>query len=146
MDAIKHIALFCGMILLCFGVKTEAAWAGSSEAVLLEIPEGDTAFLIDQKINKAWWITGECKRSIPLEPSKNAQSTQVLSKKLSENVTLGSRQIQLQQQFRFNLAPSEASVDVYSSVRGGWSSVPVEVNLTCDQNPTCRARMELPEC
>ena len=146
MNAIKHIALFLGIVLFSLGWVTGTAWAGLSKAVLLEIPGGDTAFVVDKSVNKAWWVTGECKRSVPLESSTKASQTHFVSKKISENVTLGSRQIQLQQQFRFNLASPEASVDVYSSVRGGWSSIPVEVNETCNLEPICRARMELPEC
>ena len=40
-----------------------------------------------------------------------------------EDVTLGSRQIRLRQQFRFDLASTPPSVSVYSSVRSGWSPV-----------------------
>jgi len=116
---------------------------------MLEIIEGDTAFMVDKQAHKAWWIVGECRRPIPLEAksssSKNSNKS-MSSKVISEDVKLGSRHITLEQQFRFNLATPPASVEVYNSMRGGWSSVPVQVNATCSDTATCRSRMELPEC
>ncbi len=146
MNAIKHIALFCGIVLLAIGVIPQPATANQENIVFLDIPEGDTSFIVDEAKSMAWWVTGECKRPLPLEKRKNNKKQTFTSIKASKNVNIGSRQIKLSQQFRFNLAPSQASVDVYSSVRGGWSSIAVEVNETCTQEQTCRARMELPEC
>ena len=111
---------------------------------MLEIIEGDTAFMVDKQAYKAWWVVGECRRPIPLE-GKNSNKS-MSSKVISEDVKLGSRHVRLEQQFRFNLAKTPASVEVYNSMRGGWSSVPVQVNATCSTTATCRSRMELPEC
>jgi len=116
---------------------------------MLEIIDGDTAFLVDETAQKAWWIVGECRRSIPIETSAKTSKTQnnsLTSKIISDDVRIGSRQVTLQQQFRFNLAIRPASVDVYNSVRGVWSSIPVEVNQTCTVDAACRRRAELPEC
>lgn len=122
-----------------------------AEAVMLEIIDGETAFRVDEKQNKAWWIVGQCQRPIPLETSKalgkkSNQSNVLLSKVISDDVRMGSRQIALRQQFRFNLANTPATVDVFNSVRGGWSQVPVRVIDACSTKPTCRALAELPEC
>ena len=134
------LAIFAGFYSLAHSARG---------AVMLEIIEGDTAFMVDEQAYKAWWIVGECRRPIPLEgetsQEKNSNKT-MSSTVMSEDVTLGSRQIQLEQQFRFNLAKTPASVEVYNSMRGGWSSVPVQVNETCSATASCRARMELPEC
>lgn len=127
----------------------------ATEAVVLEIIDGETAFRVDEKTNKAWWIVGECQRPIPMEMSKlssqssdkkSNQSNVLLSKVISDDVRMGSRQIALRQQFRFNLANTSATVDVFNSVRGGWSQVPVRVIDACSTKPTCRALAELPEC
>jgi len=116
---------------------------------MLEIIDGETAFLVDERAEKAWWIVGECRRPIPVDvqgSSSKTQNNSITSKMISEDVRIGSRQVKLQQQFRFNLATRPASVDVYNSVRGGWSSVPVQVNETCMADAACRRRTELPEC
>ncbi len=116
----------------------------------LDIIGGDTAFIVDKQAQKAWWVKGECRAPIPIETSKSSgtplNSAPMTSKLMSETVSLGSRQIRLQQQFRFNLATPLPSVDVYSSVRGGWSPIPVQVTTTCSVDMTCRQRTELPEC
>lgn len=116
---------------------------------MLEIIDGDTSFMVDEKAYKAWWVVGECRRALPLEKPKvssNKSINSMTSKMISEDVRIGSRPVELRQQFRFNMAIRPASVEVYNSVRGGWSSVPVQVNETCDQDTACRSRMELPEC
>lgn len=146
MNAIKHIALFCGIALLALGVFPKPVMANAYDVVFLDIPDGDTSFIVDKNNSMAWWVTGECKRPLPLETKNNTKKHIFTSIKSSKNVNMGSRQIKLTQQFRFNLAQSQETVDVYSSVRGGWSSIAVEVNETCAQDQTCRARMELPEC
>ena len=112
--------------------------------VMLEILDGDTAFLIDTKKQRAWWVVGECRRIIPLEASSSSEK--LMSRPMVEDVTLGSRQIKLRQQFRFNLASTPPSVTIFSSVRSGWSPVPVQRNDACTTQSDCRARMELPEC
>ena len=149
---VTEMRVFLLISLLILGLVTQnTAFAGaSSSKVMLEIKEGDTAFMVDQKAQKAWWIVGECRRPLPIS-SKLSQSGKtsnktMMSEKIIEDVRLGSRQIRLQQQFRFDLASDPVSVSVYSSVRGGWSPVPVQVNQTCAADAICRSRMELPEC
>lgn len=128
------------------GVEALAA----DDVVHLDVIGGDTAFIVNKQAQKAWWVTGECLRPIPIENRDKAEKTGSISlltsKMMSETVSLGSRQIRLQQQFRFDLATPIPSVDVYSSVRGGWSPIPVQVTTTCSGNTTCRQRTELPEC
>lgn len=120
---------------------------------MLEIMGGETSFRVDEARNKAWWIVGGCQREIPMgKPSsvksqKNSnQSQPMLSKVISDDVRMGSRQIDLRQQFRFNMASTPVTVDVYNSVRGGWSQVPVRVNDACKTDAYCRRLAELPEC
>jgi len=115
---------------------------------MLEIIDGDTAFLIDKRGKTAWWIVGECRRPLPLEKGKKTknQTNSITSRIISNDVRIGPHPVKLEQQFRFNVAIRPASAEVYNSMRGGWSSVPVQVNETCHQNPACRLRMELPEC
>lgn len=152
----KHITMLFWTGFACLAGSVQAS--APAEAVMLEIIGGDTAFRVDVARNQAWWIVGECQRPIPMEntnarkSSKTSstkqtnQSQSLLSKVISNDVRLGSRQIDLQQQFRFNLARTPVTVDVYNSVRGGWSPVPVRVNSTCATDATCRRLAELPEC
>jgi len=63
--------------------------------------------MIDEKANKAWWVVGECRRGLPLEKpvvSKEKSKNSMTSKMISENVRIGSRPVELRQQFRFNMA------------------------------------------
>ena len=121
-------------------------------AVMLEIIDGDTAFVIDETNNAAWWVVGQCRRPIPVELRKNSQNNSnitMTSKIIRNNTRIGNRQIVLKQQFRFTLsdAPNGPNtVEVYNSLRGGWSAVPVELNAQCAYDMTCRQRMEAPEC
>lgn len=129
-----------------------AAFAnGQGDTVFLEIADGDTAFLVDKKARAAWWIVGECRRPIPM-PKKGQKSrsqnnqSMMISEVQSDSVQMGSRQVDLRQQFRFTLDATSPSVEVYNSLRGGWASVPVREVTNCVDDAACRARMVLPEC
>ena len=135
------------LLILALGLSIAASSTpknGANDTVLLEILEGDTAFLIELRKKRAWWIVGECRRNIPIDASSTSEI--LLSRPIVDDVTLGSRQIKLRQQFRFDLASTPPSVSVYNSVRSGWSPVPVQRNIACTLQPDCRARMELQEC
>jgi|GEM_PF-1462936 len=150
-DQIKVIVLAAA--LHCAGPSGYAqntAQPADAGPVLLEIIDGDTAFAVDQDRGKAWWIIGECRREIPMQSTAADQSAGgdalLLSRKITDDVTIGRRQIALTQQFRFNLTPAAATVEVYNSVRGGWAQVPVRVSDACASNAVCQAKMELPDC
>ena len=130
---------------------------------MLEVIDGDTSFLVDKDANKVWWVVGQCLRPIPIESANTSTISQnsspqdgavtgekptnsMMSKVISNDVRMGSRQLELQQQFRFSMASTPVRVDVYNSVRGGWSQIEVNVNETCTQDATCRRLAELPEC
>lgn len=135
------------LLVLALGLSRAASSTpknGANGTVMLEILDGDTAFLVETRKQRAWWIVGECRREIPIDPS--SASDNLMSRPMVEDVTLGSRQIKLRQQFRFDLASTPPIVSVYSSVRSGWSPVSVQRNIACAAQPDCRARMELPEC
>lgn len=117
-------------------------------AVMLEIIDGDTAFVVDKTNNAAWWVVGQCLSPIPVEP-KNSSTNTITSTIIQTNTRIGNRQIVLKQQFRFTLADAPngpATVEVYNSLRGGWSAVPVRLNAQCAYDATCRQRLEAPEC
>ncbi len=138
--------LMIWMIGLMVGLPSSAQETGNTP-LLLEIVDGDTAFIVDPGLNKAYWVVGECRREIPMgDQTKSNTAEAMLSRKLSDKVTLGRQQVVLEQQFRFNLTDTPVSVEVYNSVRGGWSKVPVSVNRQCSTNAACLARMELPIC
>lgn len=119
--------------------------------VMLDIINGDTQFLVSSDRDKVWWITGECRREIPM-PATTPNSGVLTSQMITDNVTIGRQQVVLEQRFRFNLTPSAnalngpISVEVYNSVRGGWANVPVRENAQCSITPICSSRMELPDC
>jgi hypothetical protein len=145
----RHLVI---TMLIWAGVSSLAgpAYSAGAEAVMLEIVDGETAFLVDKDKNSAWWIVGECRVPLPMDdmskPSKKKSINSMTSKVIKNDVRLGSRQITLRQQYRFDLASAPVRVDVFNSVRGGWSQVPVRVKETCMQDATCRRRAELPEC
>lgn len=115
--------------------------------VMLDVINGDTQFLVDPDSVKTWWLVGDCRREIPMGSNATVSASGVMtSQKTSDEVTLGQRQVVLEQQFRFNLTATPVSVEVFNSVRGGWASVPVSENTTCSLQASCRARMELPNC
>ena len=141
------ISLLIGTLV---GSITAATANASSPVVMVEVIEGETAFMINEKAQKAWWVVGECRRPIPIEKTskenRKSSNNSMMSEKIINDVRLGSRQIRLQQQFRFDLANDSISVSVFNSVRGGWSPIDVKRNDACQLDATCRSRMELPEC
>lgn len=124
-----------------------------TEMVVLDVANGATAFMIDKKAYEAWWVVGECRYELPLKSGnhksndrQNSQVNSMISEVFSKNVRMGTRQVELRQQFRFNMATHPVTLEVFNSVRGGWSLVPVRVNQTCTQDSTCRRRMESERC
>ena len=121
-----------------------------------EIIKGDSTFMINRSASIIWWILPECKKSIPLETTSkqsfkdnktSSLKTSILSQKMQDTVKIGSRQIQLQQQFRFDLANDSAtSLYVYNSIRGAWSPIAIKRNDACSTDTSCLQRMELPVC
>lgn len=148
-----------GILLLCaagvvWATPSQAGPGQPDSAVMLDIIDGETAFIVDPNERKAWWVVGECKRPLPI--AQNTRSTEnsayntITSEIILEDVRIGDRQVRLQQQFRFNLATTPnnglSTVEVFNSLRGGWSPVPIRQNANCSLDATCRARMESPEC
>ena len=114
--------------------------------ILLEVINGETAFVVDPERYEAGWIVGQCQRDIPLDSAKQSSQEVMTSLKTSDEVTLGLRQVVLEQQFRFNLTTTPVTVEVFNSVRGGWSDVPVRENASCHLQAACKKRMESPDC
>lgn len=115
--------------------------------VMLEIINGETSFVVNPGLNTAYWVTGECRREIPMSnQTKNSNAKALVSRKISDKVTLGRDQVVLEQQFKFNLTDTPVSVEVFNSVRGGWTTIPVRHNQQCSVDAACLARMELPIC
>jgi len=110
------------LLILALGLSVAASSTpknGANGSVMLEILEGDTAFLVELRKKRVWWVVGECRREIPIDASSTSEI--LLSRPIVDDVTLGSRRIKLRQQFRFDLASTPPSVSVYNSVRSGWS-------------------------
>lgn len=132
-------------------VTANAGMPGSSTALYLDIPSGETAFVVDPTKREIQWDMGTCQRTIGIEkddkPHKSDLKT-ITSEVFLDKVTLGNRQVELKQQFRFHLVGSSdtASMEVYNSVRGGWSTVPVVKATSCALHAICRSRAELPPC
>lgn len=138
------------MYAFSYAQSTLSPISSLDDKVVLDVVNGDTAFMIDREAYEAWWIAGECKHALPLEtqaPDKGKnQINTITSEVFSKKVQLGTRQIDLQQQFRFNMATSPITVEIYNSVRGGWSLVQVEFVESCELDASCRRRMELQTC
>ncbi len=142
-----RVLILISWLGLIFGWNSALAATSKNEAqhaVMLEILEGDTSLYIEPNKDMAWWIVGECRRALPL--IADAPLNNLMSRPIVEDVTLGSRQMEMRQQFRFDLASTPPTLSVYSSVRSGWSPVPVKRVDACSQLPDCHARTELPEC
>lgn len=146
LNANKHIAFFTGLSVLVTALSFgPVAHSASPHLAMLDIAEGDTSFLVNKKSQKVWWVVGECRRPIEIEKGKKSNNS-MTSKMMSKDVRIGSHPVTLRQQFRFTLSADQTSLEVYNSMRGGWSPVSVTLNETCSQDTACRARMELPEC
>ena len=140
-----HIVNWIGVLTAALLLAGQAAHSVSPHEVMLDIVDGDTSFLINPKSRKAWWIIEECRVEIPLEKDKKSIKT-ITSEIVSNEVSIGSHKITLRQQYRFTLDSHAASLEVYNSMRGGWSSISVQLNESCTLDQACRKRMERPEC
>ena len=69
------------ILMLIFGLAyNTTSFAGekpSKSAVLLEIIDGDTAFIVDVKQAKAWWVVGQCRKPYPYVWGFTAKKTQI---------------------------------------------------------------------
>ncbi len=147
---IKYLISACMVIMSGshFGQVNLASAKPAKNAVLLEIIDGDTAFIVDEGKNAAWWVVGQCLRPIPVKP-RNSSNNTMTSEEIRTNSRIGDRQIALTQQFRFTLADTPngpITAEVYNSLRGGWSAVPVRQIAQCEYHAYCRLRLESPEC
>jgi len=64
------------LLILAFGLSVVAFATpenGAQDKVMLEILEGDTAFLVETKKKRVWWIVGECRREIPIDSSSSSE-------------------------------------------------------------------------
>jgi len=125
--AIKIARTCLTSITAAISVFFVAAAPAMADAVHVEVKEGDTSFVIDKDKGKIWWVTGKCRYEIPVSRAR-------------------SHRLRLEQQFRFDMVSHAPTLQVFNSVRGGWSEIPVRINDTCGQDLTCRLRMELPLC
>jgi len=115
----------------------------------VDVKEGDTSFVIDTDQGIIGWVKQECRYEIPISKDKKPpkKSTNIVfSERFSQNVQIGSHRFILEQQFRFDMVSQTPTLQVFNSVRRGWSEIPVRINDTCNQDLTCRQRMELPLC
>lgn len=146
MKTLLKLMIFMMMAVLC--TAGIAAASGSKGPVWLEIIDGDTAFMVDRSNDMAYWVLDDCRREIPLQSllSQKGGEGPLLSKPLTDKVTLGRQQVVLEQQFKFNLDTAPIGVEVYSSVRQSWLPVEVRPYPQCPVDAQCRARMELPIC
>ena len=133
------------------GVFVIVASAASAEPVHVNVQNGESSFLIDVEERKIWWITDVCRHEVPVIDEKSdddSNETQAIisSDKFLKDVQIGSHRFTLEQQFRFNMVSQAPTLQVYNSVRGGWSEVDIHVDETCDTDFTCRRSMELPLC
>lgn len=142
------LTLWYVSILSVFCIVAPAAYA---DAVHVKVEDGETSFLVDIEERKIWWITEVCRFEVPVNNDKsdhdNDDSLAIISSdKFLKDVQIGSHRFTLEQQFRFNMVSQAPSLQVYNSVRGGWSEVDIHVDETCDTDFTCRRSMELPLC
>ncbi len=120
-----------------------------ADAVHVEIEEGDTSFIIDADNGKIWWIKESCRAEIPWTRNKKKPKKPIniiSSDKFIKNVQIGSHRFRLEQQFRFDMVSPTPVLQVFNSVRGGWSETPIRINDTCSDDLACRQRVELPLC
>ena len=133
------------------GVFVIAATAASAEPVHVNVQEGESSFLVDIEERKIWWITDVCRHEVPVQEEKSDDDNDntlsiISSDRFLKDVQIGSHRFRLEQQFRFDMVSQAPTLQVFNSVRGGWSEIPVRINDTCDEDLSCRRRMELPLC
>ena len=138
----RAYALMIAVVLgLCLA---RTGWAKSPAGpIVLDVDGGDTAFAVDPARRTAWWLKDTCRVALPLTADSTA--TRLLTEPKTDTVSLGNRDIRMTQQFRFDLEDGDATISIYSSVRGGWAAVPTKRDRACEAS-ACRARTELPEC
>ena len=137
---IKHILLILsGWILAGNSAMADSYW--------VEVEGGETGFYVDLKKPEIRWVVGDCYKAIPAKKSsKNTEKPSISSERVIENVRLGQHRFELEQEFKFDMVDPRPSLQIYNSVRGAWSTVPVSVTPACGTDALCRKRAELPRC
>lgn len=147
--AIKIARTCLALVTTAISVFSIGVSPAMADSVHVEIQEGDTSFFIDTDKGKIWWVKEACRSEIPMsrDMKKPDKPTNIVfSDKFSKEVQIGSHRFRLEQQFRFDMVSQAPTLQVFNSVRGGWSEIPVRINTLCDQDLTCRQRQELPLC
>jgi len=113
------------------------------------VEDGESSFLVDVENNEIWWVTDECRHEIPVlqnDDTPDKSKTIISSDRFLKEVQIGTHRFTLEQQFRFDTVSQAPTLQVFNSARGGWSTINVRIDNTCESDLTCRRRMELPLC
>lgn len=140
MKTLCHIVGFA-VLLLCACFAKEA-YAAGDQTYWIEVPNGKTSILVDSKSKNMRWIKENCEVKIGLQQSDNII---LKSEKFSRNVEIGGQTVKVEQQFKLNLKTRD-ELEIFSSIRGGWLAIPINVHETCPGNGNCQALMGLPTC
>ena len=129
------------MFLLCiYGAKV--AYAAGNQTYWIEVPNGKTSILYQSKSNDLRWIKESCEVKIGVQQSNNKI---LQSEKFSKNVKIGNQTVKIEQQFKIDLETRD-ELEIYSSFRGGWFAIPINVHETCPGNGNCQSLLGRPAC
>ena len=136
-------------ITAVIGVFFIAASSAMAEPVHVKVHDGDTSFFVDVEEQEIWWIMESCRYDVPVqrnEDDTDTPKTSISSEKFIKDVQIGSHRFKLEQQFRFDGLNQTPTLQVFNSARGSWSEIDIRVEPTCNNDSSCRTRLELPLC
>lgn len=140
MKTLCHIVGFV-VLLLCAYCAEEANAAGN-QTLWIEVPNGNTSFLYQSQSKNLWWINETCKVKLS---AQEIDKTILKSEKLSKNVKIGNQSVKIVQQFKIDLEARD-KLEIYSSIRGGWFAIPINVHETCLGKANCQSLLGRPTC
>jgi len=140
MKTLCHIVGFT-VLLLCIWFAKEA-YAAGDQTYWIEVPNGKTSILYQSRSKNLRWIKENCEVKVGLQQSNN---TILKSEKFSKNVQIGTQTVKVVQQFKIDMKTRD-ELEIYSSIRGGWFAIPINVHETCPGNGNCQSLLGRPAC
>jgi len=140
MKTLCHIVGFA-VLLLCTSFA-KGAYAAGNQTYWIEVPNGTTSILYRSQDKHLRWIKESCEVKIALQKS---EKTILKSEKFSKNVKIGDQTVKIEQQFKIDLEARD-ELEIYSSFRGGWFAIPINVHETCPGNGNCQSLLGRPAC
>ena len=130
-----------GMTAIAAAIAAPVSAEPGDANLWIGIAQSTNGILIDERTGQAW-LTGVCLKQL----ADTVRTGEVWTSRTAELVSIGRKQIMLDQTFTLDFSDSSPTITVESVDRGGPQSFPAVVEKSCQTSSTCRALLDVPSC